>query len=230
MPGRLQARSGGGLPVQSLQGKQEADSTLPSSSADLVSVETKLARTPVPANANTQAAVVLNIQDGWHVNAHEPTYDYLIGTQLAWTAPADVAVEGVRYPSPKRYDLQFADGAIDVYEGQAPIFLTVRPSASAPPGERRLTGRLRVQACNDQTCLRPSTINVALSVPVAAPGASAPPTGDPIFDAVSSKADGGSGIAFLRQHGLFLAGGALVLGTVLFLVVYGRVASSADGE
>lgn len=32
-------------------------------------------------------------------------------------------------------------------------------------GERRPTGRLRVQACNDKTCLRPSTVRASLPVP-----------------------------------------------------------------
>jgi len=228
VPELLQAQSADGNPVESLQKQFEADSTLPSSSAELVSVETRLARTPVPADAETQAAVVLNVKEGWHVNAHKPTYDYLIGTQLTWTAPPDWAVDGTRYPPPKRYDLQFADDAIDVYEGQAPIFVTVRPAASAQPGDRRLQGRLRVQACNDQTCLRPSTINVSLSVPVAAAGAQTQPTGDPIFDAAPSEPSGGVEVAFLRQHGLFLAGATLVLGTVLFLVVYARISRAGE--
>jgi thiol:disulfide interchange protein DsbD len=58
--------------------------TLPSSSAELVTLETRLARRPVPAGREIQAAVLLDVREGWHVNAHEPTLDYLIGTTIDW--------------------------------------------------------------------------------------------------------------------------------------------------
>jgi DsbC/DsbD-like thiol-disulfide interchange protein len=212
-------------PVGELQEQFEADSTLPSSSAELVSVDTRLARTPVPAGEAVRAAVVLTVQKGWHVNAHRPTYDYLIGTALGWTFASDLSVENVEYPRPTRLELDFAGDAIDVYEGRVPIFFNVRPASGAAPGERRLTGRLRVQACNDRTCLRPSTVQVPLSIPVAEANATPTSTDDPLFEEASSGQVPGALISVLRRHGLFLAGGVLALGTVLFLVVYSRLAS-----
>lgn len=216
-------------PVSQLQEQFEADSTLPSSSAKLVSADVRWARTPVPAGEETQAAVVLDVEEGWHVNAHEPTYDYLIGTQLDWTTVPDVIVERMRYPTPKQYHLQFAADTIDVYEGRAPIFLAVRPSTTAPPGERRLTGRLRVQACNDKTCLRPSTLEVSLPVPVAAAGVQAQSRNDPIFDAAPFGSRGGTLMALLHRHGLFLAGGLLVVLTIGGLALYGRLTTDSEG-
>ncbi len=207
-------------PGGDLQEQFEADSTRPSSSADLVSVETRLAATPVPAGQSVDGALVLEVEEGWHVNAHRPTFDYLIGTTLDWGTSSDVTIDDVRYPEPKRFELDFAGDAIDVYEGRAPIFFTVRPAQGTEPGEHRLTGRLRVQACNDRTCLRPSTVTASLSVPVAEAGATPTSTEDPVFEEARSPSIWSTVLPIVRQYGLFLAGGMLVLGTVLFLVVY----------
>lgn len=230
MPGALYGQATEDNPIGQLQNQFEADTTLPSSSAELVSVEPRLARTPVPAGTGVPAALVLDVEDGWHVNAHRPTYDYLIGTQLDWDVPSDVRIERTKYPEPKRYHLKFAADTIDVYDGRAPIFATVRPAASAEPGDRRLTGRLRVQACNDRTCLRPSTIEVSLPITVAGVGTKTQSTNDPIFEGLSRGTDRGVVMGVLRQHGLFLAGGLLVLLTLGGLVVYGRWVETEDGR
>jgi len=207
-------------PVGELQEQFEADSTLPSSSAELVSVETRLARTPVPAGSEVRAAVVLDVKEGWHVNAHRPTYDYLIGTALDWASGPDLSVDNVKYPRPKRLNLDFAGDAIDVYAGTAPIFFDVRPASGAVPGERRLTARLRVQACNDKTCLRPSTVRATVQIPVAEAGTRAEPTGDPIFEnATASTSIMSTVMPILRQYGFLIAGGVMVLGTVLVLLL-----------
>lgn len=206
----------------------EADTSAPSSSADLVSVDLRLAATPVPAGETVRAAAVLDIKEGWHVNAHRPTYDYLIGTSLDWVPVSDVSADNVQYPEPERLHLDFAGGAIDVYEGTTPIFFDVHVSSSAEPGGRQVAGRLRVQACNDRMCLSPSTVKATLSIPVREATATATPTGDSIFEAQASAPAWNTVTAVLQRHGLFIAGGLLVLGTVLFLVVYSWIAPGSE--
>lgn len=205
----------------------EVDSTAPSSSADLVSVDLRLAATPVPAGGSVRATAVLDIEEGWHVNAHRPTFDYLIGTVLDVVSASDLSTSDFEYPRPKRFEMDFAGDAIDVYEGTAPIFFDVRAGSSAESGDRRLTGHVRVQACNDRTCLRPSTVTTTLSVPVGDASTTPTPTGDPIFEKRSSWS-WGPVLSMLQQHGLFIAGGLLVLGTVLFLIVYSWMAPGSQ--
>ena len=229
-PTSLRAQTGGDNRVGALQTQSEADSTQPSSSAELVSADLRLGARPVPAGQAVDVALVARVQDGWHVNAHRPTFDYLIGTSVRWAGGSDLQVTGTRYPEPKALRLDFAGEAIDVYEGETVIFATVRPDAATAPGEQRLTGRLRVQACNDRTCLRPSTVRADLSVPVAEASARATPTGAAVFNARQSGADGGLPWAFLRRYGAILAGGVLALGTVLVIVVYSWVGAAPASE
>lgn len=210
------------------QQQSEADSTQPASSADLVSVETRLAATPVPAGESVRAALVLDIRDGWHVNAHRPTFDYLIGTTLDWDASSDVAVGNVQYPEPKRFEFDFAGDAIDVYEERAPIFFDVRPAPGTAPDERRLTGQLRLQACNDRTCLQPSTVTTSLSVPVEKAGAASTPTDDPIFKAHSSTLPWDTVMTIFWRYGALIAGTIMAVGTIGGLVVYSWITSDSE--
>lgn len=224
----LYAQEGGENPIGDLQRRFEADSTQPSSCADLVDVETALERTPVLAGEAVRAAVVLTVRDGWHVNAHWPTYDYLIGTEVTWDAIPNLEVHALRYPAPKTLALDFADDVIDVHEGTAVIFAQVRPAAEMAPGDRRVTAAVRVQACSDKTCLRPSTIRAPLTVPVAEASATPTPTGHSAFEGVSPvetaepTIDRAATVAFLRTYGALLAGGLLLLGTIFILVIKGR--------
>lgn len=213
------AQPNGDSAVESLQAPTAADSTRPSSSADLVSADLRLRERPVPAGRAVEAALRLDVADGWHVNAHRPTFDYLIGTSLEWEHASDLTITDTRYPDPKALYLEFAGASIDVYEGQSAIFATVRPDRDAPPGDRRLEGRLRVQACNDKTCLRPSTVRAQLPVTVAEAGTDPTPTGAAVFETASSGPDWAAVLPFLRRYGALLAGSVLVLGTVLVVVV-----------
>jgi len=226
-PAAGQAPSGD-TPIQSLQKQFEADSTLPSSSAELVDVRTVLRRRPVPAGETVRAAVVIDVQEGWHVNARHPTYDFLIGTTLDWNSLQDVTVGETQYPSAKSLQMDFVEDPIDVYDGQTVLYADVQPSAQATAGERRLIGRLRVQACNDRTCLRPSTVQATLPVTVAEAGAATTPTETAVFEDHAPTLTPATVMTFLQNYGALLGGGVLALGTVLFLIVYSRVQPDAD--
>jgi thiol:disulfide interchange protein DsbD len=52
-------------------------------SADVVRPAAKLSADKVHAGGSVKAAVILQIADGWHVNAHTPSADYLIGTTVS---------------------------------------------------------------------------------------------------------------------------------------------------
>lgn len=237
-PESVQAQSNEANPLQSMQEQFEADSTQPASSAKLVSADMRLKATPVPMGEAVEIALVMEIEEGWHVNAHRPTFDYLIGTSVQWEGGSGMQVTDTRYPAPKSLRLDFAGEAIDAYEGRSVVRARMTPSSGSGPGERRLTGRLRVQACNDKTCLRPATVRATLQVPVAEVGTVSEPTGDPVFGEeapAGSAPDAGTGSsldgqvigAFLWKYGALLAGGLLVLGTGLFLWLQGRVQEDA---
>ena len=101
-------------------------------------------------------SVVVEIADGYHVNANPASLDYLI--------PTVVALEGqpnskLHYPKPHSFQPTFVDQKLNVYEGHANIDVDL-PTRGAIGLMR---GTVRVQACTEEVCLLPSTIEFVVA-------------------------------------------------------------------
>jgi thioredoxin:protein disulfide reductase len=140
-------------------------------SSEKVDVMTYLSVEAVPAGETFKAAVVLDIADNWHINAHRPTLDYLIGTDVAMDPMDGFIIADIRYPEPDKYEFAFAGGeALLVYSGRVPVYLDIRASSNLQPGTYEMTGRARVQACDDMNCLAPSNLPVTITMEVVEKG------------------------------------------------------------
>lgn len=158
-------------------------------SAGRVSVTVKSEQETVAPGSQARVAVVMDIQDGWHINSNQPSLDWLIGTELTLGFPDGLSQSGIAYPPFKIFKFAFADDELAVYEGESPIFLTIDVSDALSPGTYPVEGQLRVQACDDQTCLPPSNIPVAFVVTV---GESTVASTDGFyFDGAAASSDGG---------------------------------------
>jgi hypothetical protein len=116
---------------------------------------------PASRGKQVDVAVVMKIKEGFHVNARETTFDYLIPTDLK-AEPADCfKVGAVKYPKGTLHKFSFAkDQALNVYTGTVVLFVPLTVDASAPLGEQHLALKLRYQACNNEVCLPPVTLPV----------------------------------------------------------------------
>lgn len=139
----------------------------PISSASKVQVSTEVSQTAVLDGETFQTVVVMDIAEGWHINANRPTLEWLIGTTLNLDLPEIIQPRDIQYPPFKEYEFSFAQGQkLHVYEGVSPIFLSFDVIKDASVGDYEITGSLRVQACDDQVCLAPSNIPVSFSIRV----------------------------------------------------------------
>lgn len=115
---------------------------------------------PPGLEGRTELALTVTIAPGWHVNAHDPDRSYLIPTELELEPPAGARVAGVRYPEAVVRTLAFAAGKpLRLYEGAFTIGVRLEGAARG-----NLTGGLRYQACNDETCLPPRMLPVSLAL------------------------------------------------------------------
>lgn len=217
-----------------LQSQFKSDMPPYTSSAERVEVASRLSQNGVEPGSSFEAAVVLHVAEGWHINAHRPRQDFLIGTSLDLEPHPGLLVADLRYPEPHLVAFSFAGDQLAVYEGDVPIFLSVRASEQVAPGAYTLTGAVRVQACNDQVCLRPSTVPVAIPVRVTGAGGPSKSINQGLFSAydpvegfsatasvagnemVSRFAERGFVLAFL---GLFMIGLALNLTPCVYPMV-----------
>ncbi len=120
-----------------------------------------------------RVAARLEIAAGWHLQAHVPTYDYLIPTTLSVAAPQDWVLAGIDYPAPRKYKFAFAEDLLDVLEGRERVVARLTVPAAAAPGPVRLLLHLRYQACNDRECLPPVDTSAPVDLAVGSGGVAA---------------------------------------------------------
>jgi hypothetical protein len=120
----------------------------------------------IPAGSSGKATVRLTIQSGYHINANPPTYPYLIATALE-IPPADgVSVGVVTYPKPLNRKFVFAEKPLAVYEGETEVKAALKADKSAKPGQHSLAAKLRIQACDEQVCYPPGTLDLVITVSI----------------------------------------------------------------
>ena len=122
--------------------------------------------TNITRGESGDAIVRLKIDHGYHVNANPPSFSYLIPTQLELTPADGITVESISYPSPLTRKFSFSEQALAVYEGEADVKVRLNAAKSATAGVRNLSAKLRVQACDDQICYAPGSIDLTLPVSI----------------------------------------------------------------
>ncbi len=139
--------------------------------ASLVKPQAFISLDSVPQGKFFEAAVVVAIQPGYHMNSHTPSEAYLIPTTITATPPAGVTLLDTVYPPGKKIKFQFADEPLDVYSGSVTLKLKLKADASAAVGATTIPVVLRYQACSETTCLPPVKVPVEVKFNVAAAGA-----------------------------------------------------------
>ncbi len=104
--------------------------------------------------------VELRMRDGWHVNAHETLQEELIATELLVdTKQGGWELAETVYPEGERVKLGFQEEPLLVYEDEVTLSGRLRRNAEPASGSAGLVHlKLRVQACNDEKCLRPEWV------------------------------------------------------------------------
>lgn len=137
-------------------------STPPVQSSADVNVNGVIAPDKIKKGRVARATVTMDIPSGLHVQSSKPLDKFLVATKLDVETPAGMKVGPISYPRALMKKLKFSKGDVAVYEGKAVIRfnVTVPPNYSAGSGEIR--GKLRFQACNDDSCFPPVTREVKM--------------------------------------------------------------------
>ena len=131
------------------------------SSAD-VNVSGSLAPDKIKKGRLVRASVVLDIPAGLHVQSNKPLDKYLVATKLDVETPSGMQVGPVSYPRALIKKLKFSKGGVAVYEGRSTIRFNVTVPANYSGGSGEIKGKLRFQACNDESCFPPVTREVKM--------------------------------------------------------------------
>jgi DsbC/DsbD-like thiol-disulfide interchange protein len=122
--------------------------------------------TEIVAGASTDTVVRLKVDEGYHINANPAAFPYLIATQLDIPKAEGISAAGISYPPPLKKKFSFADDLLAVYEGEAELKVSLLADKGAKRGQTSIPAKLRIQACDDQVCYPPGTIDVWIPVTV----------------------------------------------------------------
>ncbi|MDH3733633.1 MAG: thioredoxin family protein [Gemmatimonadota bacterium] len=205
-------------------------------------IEIVVDRSTHAPGADARLAVILQIEEDWHTNSHEPTYDNLIATSVTFSAPPGwVDPSEPEYPPGLMKTFSFADTPISVYDGEVVIVGRVGLPADLEPGTYPIRTSVTYQACDDKMCLAPVTTEETLGLTVDVAG---DPTNESVFavGAIMRGAPGGQSLAVTTESRGFLGFlllafiGGLILNAmpcvlpVLSLKVVGLVKSAEAGR
>ena len=134
---------------------------IPQSAAD-IGVSGSLTPDKTKKGRTIKGSVVMDIPSGLHVQSNKPLDKFLIPTKLELETPSGMRVGPISYPRALMRNLKFSKAAVAVYEGRATIRFTVNVPANYNGGSGEIKGKLRFQACTDESCFPPVTREVKM--------------------------------------------------------------------
>lgn len=136
----------------------------------LVTAKAYLSVDKLPAGKKCQVAILLNIEKGWHINQNPASPDFLVPTTFTIKSNQKLKLSQVKYPAGHAFEVAGFDEPLQVYEKQVVIRGVLEIPADAAGKEEQLELNVKYQACNDKTCIRPTTVSLKGTFRIAKPG------------------------------------------------------------
>lgn len=115
----------------------------------------------VPAGKPSEIALHFRVVPGMHINSHTPKDDFLIPTVFAIPDGSGVKLQSATYPAGTVMALPIDPTTkLSVYTDE----FVIQARIVAAAGNHLVQGQLHYQACDNNECLPPKTITVAIDV------------------------------------------------------------------
>ena len=147
-------------PSSAAPSAQVYDRLRPPKSEFRLEVNASIEPQPVSLNREAHLLIQFNIPSGYHINAHKPNEDYLIPTNLTLMPQEGIKWGETRYPEATNITRRFSSKPLAVYQREV-VIKTPLVLTAASSSEVMIRASLRVQACNEESCLPPTTIPIS---------------------------------------------------------------------
>ncbi|MFZ2323968.1 MAG: cytochrome c biogenesis protein CcdA [Ignavibacteriaceae bacterium] len=117
--------------------------------------------------SENKLAVKINIEEKWHINSNKPYDEFLIPTELTLAENKNFQLVKVVYPKAKDYKFDFSESPLSVWEKEVVLGAVIKVNEEIKPGTYNLIFVLDYQACNNMSCLAPSSVTDTLQIEVA---------------------------------------------------------------
>ena len=127
-----------------------------SSPDKVVDVKVKVSK-QASVNTPVDGELVLQIKDGWHINANKPLDENLSPTVVVFKDNPEVKITKIIYPQPIITKLQFSQSQMALYEGDTIVKFQFVVNKGIKKRTLKIDGEVQYQPCNNQTCLFPTS-------------------------------------------------------------------------
>ncbi len=115
----------------------------------------------VPAGKASPVALHFRVAQGLHINSHTPSDQYLIPTDFSIPDGQGVRLAAANYPAGTTISLAIDPKTrLSVYTGE----FIIQARIVAAPSNHLVQARLHYQACDQNQCMPPKTIDVPIDV------------------------------------------------------------------
>ncbi len=132
--------------------------------------EAKLSVDQLQPGAEFHIDIVLDVDEGWHVNANPASSEKLIPVTVTLDAPLTLTDVRSEYPKGESFAVEGLDESISVYAGRVSIRSYATLDDDAAPGDSTVDVTVRYQACDASRCMPPKEIELQVPVKVASKG------------------------------------------------------------
>ncbi|HEU4930063.1 MAG TPA: cytochrome c biogenesis protein CcdA [Candidatus Krumholzibacteria bacterium] len=146
-----------------------APAQLPDPFGDPVAATGYVSLSNVPQGGSAQLAIEIRITEPWHINANPASEEFLVPTEVAFSLPDGVTLRGIVYPAGVEKTLAFAENPLRLYEGVVYVGAVVDVADNVPLGTSNASATITYQACDNEKCLLPQTLDVPIALTISSP-------------------------------------------------------------
>ncbi len=181
--------------------------------AEILSAKGYISLDKIQPGTDFKIAVVASIIEGWHVNAN-PTREPLIPTEITLPDNQNISFGDVVYPVGDTLNLESIGGLASVYHDTITFGIPATVNKNATIETSTLNLKLTYQACNDEQCLFPVTLDVKIPLEIVSKNETVQQVNEDIFASIKFENED------TKQGGLAgaLSGGNLWLAFLLVFV------------
>jgi hypothetical protein len=171
----------GGTGILPVKGESSTNAKAKPKNPAIATARSYLSVDRLPAGGVCRIVMIVDIKDGWHINANPASPNSSVPTTFSLKSKYGTKLVRIRYPASKKLTVEGFDAPILIYEKRAVIYGEFEIPAAAAGKTEELELTVRYLPCNDNRCLRPTTATLTGKITIAAPGAAVKRINDNLF-------------------------------------------------
>ncbi len=137
-----------------------------STEEDIVKIQIFKSYDQIHSGMDFKIALRVDILGTWHINSNVPDEEFLVATNVDIPTESSFSFSEFKYPEALSLFLEFSERPVSVFEGEILIGGVIPIPEDIALGKHTIPLQFTYQACNDQTCLPPETLEKESTITV----------------------------------------------------------------